>query len=354
MTNKAAAKSKESKQANTIPVIGKKELLEGLDKARKDMKVAALTSRQGRKMYDLIESSAEIEWDYLPTVLSPKKFFFPAEEVILEYQAQGAVQAKASAEPILLFGIRPCDLNGIKIMGEAFAESKGDPNYLNKREQAIVIGLDCLKLCSEDAFCYRVKSNYAEAGFDIFLTDLGEELAVHTATPKGKKFVAQYLELKEGSKAALEKFEKDKKQNFSKVPPFKRLDEFPEIFEKSKDHIIWEEVGQQCLSCGSCIMVCPTCYCFDIADELALNLKTGQRLRRWDACMLNSFAVVASGENFRHNPRERLFHRLNRKFNFLMKKHGQAVCVGCGRCVRACLADISPKRIAKVLSGEKL
>ena len=100
-------------------------------------------------------------------------------------------------------------------------------------------------------------------------------------------------------------------------------------------------------------MVCPTCYCFDVADELALNLKKGERIRRWDACMLSDFAVVAGGENFRPKAKERLKHRIMRKFNYLMKKHGEAVCVGCGRCVRACLADISPKKITETLTGEE-
>jgi ferredoxin len=68
--------------------------------------------------------------------------------------------------------------------------------------------------------------------------------------------------------------------------------------------------------------------------------------------MLSSFATVGSGENFRHTATNRLHHRINRKFNFLMKKHGQAVCVGCGRCVRACLAEISPKKIAEAINGE--
>jgi predicted molibdopterin-dependent oxidoreductase YjgC len=99
-------------------------------------------------------------------------------------------------------------------------------------------------------------------------------------------------------------------------------------------------------------MVCPTCYCFDVADELALSLKKGERIRRWDACMLSSFAVVAGGENFRHAAKQRLHHRLDRKFNFLMKKHNQSVCVGCGRCVRACLADISPKTVVEKIVGE--
>jgi len=99
--------------------------------------------------------------------------------------------------------------------------------------------------------------------------------------------------------------------------------------------------------------VCPTCYCFDVSDELDLNLQGGKRTRKWDACMLSDFAVVAGGENFRHSATERLQHRINRKFNYLMRKHERSVCVGCGRCVRACLADINPQTIAETIADEK-
>ncbi|MBU0581173.1 MAG: 4Fe-4S dicluster domain-containing protein [Candidatus Margulisbacteria bacterium] len=349
----AKAKVKKAEKATGVAGLSKKDLICGLDKAKADYKIAALTKKEDKILYDYIESSDQILWEYTPTVLSPKKFLFPREEVILNYTPDGDVQPNIQAESQVLFGIRPCDLNGIKIMNEAFAESKGDPNYLAKKEKTVVIGLDCKELCNEDAFCYRVKSNYTEAGFDIMLTDLGDEFAMEIATPQGQAFVDKYLTSGKVDSTKFEKYSKEKKKNFSKVPPFSKLDQFPEIFEKSKDHIIWEDEGAKCLSCGSCIMVCPTCYCFDVADDLALNLKSGTRIRRWDACMLSPFATVAGGENFRHEVKNRIRHRINRKFNYLMKKHGQSVCVGCGRCVRACLAEINPKRIAKIITGEK-
>jgi sulfhydrogenase subunit beta (sulfur reductase) len=333
--------------------ISKNNILVGLKKAQVDYKIAALKQKGEKFLFDYINTPDEVIFEFKPTVLSPKKFFFPQEETILEYTADGKVSAKIEAEPLLLFGVRPCDVNAIKILDKAFSESHGDPNYLAKREKSIVIGFDCAKLCDQKAFCYRVKTQNATTGADLMLLYWGDKFFVTFVTKKGAAFAAKYLQTQEGDLKEVEEYKKKKEKEFNQVSPFRDLEKLPEIFEENKDHFIWKERASKCLSCGSCIMVCPTCYCFDVADELALNLKNGQRLRRWDACMLSSFAEVASGENFRPTAEQRLKHRLNRKFNYLMKKFGEPVCVGCGRCVRACLADINPKLIVKVLTGEQ-
>jgi ferredoxin len=271
------------------------------------------------------------------------------------------VTAKVHATPQVLFGIRPCDLNGIKIMNEAFAEGHGDPNYLAKMEKSIIIGMECSKVCDKHAFCYKVESHNAPEIFDVMLYGCGcgcdckgkDGFTAKAITTKGKHFIEKYFSTTEGKQSKIDEFLREKQEEFGKQKPFKDLKQFPELFEKNNKHPVWEHEGKRCLSCGSCIMVCPTCYCFDAVDNTELNLKKGARQRKWDACMLSSFATVTGGENFRHSATARLHHRINRKFNYLMSKHGQSVCVGCGRCVRACLVEISPKTIAEAINGEK-
>jgi len=57
--------------------------------------------------------------------------------------------------------------------------------------------------------------------------------------------------------------------------------------------------------------------------------------------MLKDFAKVATGENFRETRASRIEHRFYRKFSYLFLKPGRSNCVGCGRCCRQCLADIT-------------
>ncbi|MCK5000044.1 MAG: 4Fe-4S dicluster domain-containing protein, partial [Anaerohalosphaera sp.] len=84
------------------------------------------------------------------------------------------------------------------------------------------------------------------------------------------------------------------------------------------------------------------CYCFDVQDLVNWNLKDGQRERSWDGCLLKDFANVAGDHNFRKNKESRFRHRLYRKGKYVPTKiGGQVACVGCGRCIGACVPDIA-------------
>lgn len=337
-------------------IITKLNLLKGIDKALGDYSVAALKNKpeENRAFYDYITSSHEIKLEYQMTTLPPKKFFFPQRETVLEYTIDGKAKAKIEAKPQVLFGIRPCDLNALKVLDEAFADGNGDPNYLAKKENGIVIGLDCKKICHKTAFCKKLACHNARGAYDVMLSELdSEKYLVEAVNDKGSAFFAKYFVTEDAKGGEKEAFQKEKEANFAEEKEFKHLAKFPELFAKNSRHPVWDREGARCFSCGSCIMVCPSCYCFDMKDDLALNRKEGKRVRDWDACMLDCFAVVTGGENFRHTATARLHHRINRKFNYLMKKHSQPVCVGCGRCVRACLVDISPKVIAAEITDDK-
>ena len=56
------------------------------------------------------------------------------------------------------------------------------------------------------------------------------------------------------------------------------------------------------MNCGACTYVCPTCYCFDIADNLAKT--SGERVKTWDSCMFANFTKMGGGVNPRIDPKE--------------------------------------------------
>ena len=126
----------------------------------------------------------------------------------------------------------------------------------------------------------------------------------------------------------------------------------PEILDESYDSLIWDALSRNCFSCGTCNLVCPTCYCFDVREVVEMNLLEGRRERRWDGCMLQNFAEVAGGENFREHKADRLRHRIFRKGKYMREMFGKSGCVGCGRCDRHCTAGISIQQICKQLATQ--
>lgn len=57
--------------------------------------------------------------------------------------------------------------------------------------------------------------------------------------------------------------------------------------------------------------------------------------------MIPEYGLVAGGHNFRPSASNRLKQRYRCKLKTFVDKFGYFSCVGCGRCVEACLAQIN-------------
>jgi ferredoxin len=79
-----------------------------------------------------------------------------------------------------------------------------------------------------------------------------------------------------------------------------------------------------------------------MVDEVDFSLKAGDRIRQWDSCQIDEFALVAGGHNFRGPRSARQRHRFLRKGKYQWEAYGLIGCVGCGRCAQACLVHITP------------
>ncbi|HPD14726.1 MAG TPA: 4Fe-4S dicluster domain-containing protein [Planctomycetota bacterium] len=321
--------------------------------------VAGPVAKENKFVFDEIERVDDLRMDYPITLLSPKKYFFPQYETLLRYRMGDAVQLEPVVPPAkrrLILGMHPCDMAATWLLDAVFEAKPGNPNYLSRRDRAVIIGLDCNKPCDEYQFCLDMGSLSRRDGADLFLTDLGDRYFVEVLTLSGKQLLdgATKAAVPAGAAdfAARQEVEDQKAKAFRHKLPLD-VKYLPEILDESYDSLIWEAIGRRCFSCGSCNTTCPTCYCFDVQDTLALDLATVSRERRWDSCQLVDFAEVAGGENFRHRRSDRLRHRFFRKGKYILEDHGRMGCVGCGRCDRVCVAKISSVELYNQIAGSR-
>ena len=226
-----------------------------------------------------------------------------------------------------------------------FSEPPEDHNYLIHKQNIKIIGLECNDYCDEFANCHLMNTHLPDGGYDLFFTELGAYFIVHINTPAGKKIIKSVGFFKSAQRSHLKELAsfREKKKALFKIELPIELDLIPDLFDRSFESKVWEDLDERCLACGNCTSVCPTCYCFDMKDEINLSLTAGKRYRIWDSCQLGPFAKVAGGKNFRKTRKERQRHRYYRKFRYPIDRFSRFFCTGCGRCSRTCMAGIRLK-----------
>jgi ferredoxin len=316
-------------------------LIEGCD-------VYGPIKKEGFPAFGEITRPSELALGHGPTHISAKGYLFPPREVLLSFDldaAEGSHRAVVEARDQVLIGLNACDIHGLNLMDRVFAHGTPDANYLARRARTIIIGTDCVP----DAYCFceSMKTGVVEEGFDLFLNKVASGFLVSFGSDRGRELLSGKIKGRKARMAELKALEKARSRRKKLFET--RIDadpsELPSIYSASDDSPVWDKIGKICYGCGSCNTVCPTCYCFDVRDEMTTNLKSGERVRVWDACTLEDFSKVAGGHSFRGSRAARLRHRFNRKFNYLAERNGALSCVGCGRCSRTCLVEIN---IAKV------
>ncbi len=293
--------------------------------------------------YATLQKAQDLRMDYDVTVLSPKKYFQPPVETIVKFEVKGSYESVHDTEKFILIGVHPYDLVAINQMDKLFSQDNIDSHYMTRRNNATIIACDVVN-ASENVFASSMGTATVKQGFDVLVTDIGESYVVAAATDKGQALL-DTATADEATADELEAREAVWDQNKKKLNKHQlncKPSELPALLEKAYEHPVWEEKAKTCFSCGSCNQVCPTCYCFNVQDDVAWNLSSGKRERSWDGCVLDGFTKVAPDHEFRSKRSDRFRHRLYRKGKYVPGKiDGEIACVGCGRCISACLPDIA-------------
>ncbi len=314
--------------------------------------VHAPVEQYGKHVFRPLNRWSEARLDYHRTILPLKKYFLPPLETMFRYRGgEGYVPATAGiGRRIVLFGAHACDIYALNILDRVFGGRYRDPYYRARRKSISVIGIDCTP--DEHCFCRSMRADFVERGFDLFFCDLGDYYLTLLGTARGDDMVLAAGPLFQPvTQSDIDAYKRRSHEKHERFRLEIEIRDLPEIFEMEYSSEIWEKLGERCLSCGSCSMVCPTCYCYDVVDEVELGSPNGTRARRWDSCLFLDHAQVAGGENFRKSRASRIKFRFYHKQRGFVAEYGRPSCVGCGRCIEACPVQIDIIDVINQLRG---
>ncbi len=275
---------------------------------------------------------------------SIKEFLFPMCEKILTYQYQGSdvtmTDVDPDAAPTLIFGARPCDAASLPVVEPLWNWDFKDKFFNERRAQTLVVAYACRQAPDEACFCVSVDCGpCSEQGADILLCPVDDQtVAVKLVTPAGQELESLIAPLKKGEAGddAVDAFKQAAEGSLAHRP---KLDKVAPWLDAHLEDPIWDEKTFQCLGCGTCTFLCPTCHCFDIQDESVFD--AGSRVKNWDGCQFSLFTLHTSGHNPRDSQPKRYRQRIYHKYSIYPEKFGKILCTGCGRCVAHCPVNLS-------------
>ncbi|HLO57469.1 MAG TPA: 4Fe-4S dicluster domain-containing protein [Bacteroidales bacterium] len=317
---------------------GLKNLFETLKS--KGKKITAPVLRNNKPAFAPVSDYSEIASGFVQTVNSAKETVFPRTEKVFGYQKKADGMSVQNFNPddipeTVLWGIRPCDAAALGSLDAVFNWDYKDIIFNTRLSKTTVISFSCAT-ADENCFCTSVNGGPGNTAYcDIQLTQLGatEDYLAEILTEKGKA-IYDLLPSVFSKTQGVNKTEylADVPVKFSHTELSAKL---ADLFESKH----WKEQAMRCLGCGACAYVCPVCSCFDIQDEV--HGKCGERLRCWDSCGFSLFTLHTSGHNPRDHQSQRWRQRMLHKFSYMPERLSVYGCTGCGRCSRACPADIN-------------
>ncbi len=301
----------------------------------------------GDFFFNPVKSFEECEFNgFVNTLKPPKDFFFPQEATTLKLE-NGKVETVEESGKKVIFGIRPCDLEGLLILDKFYLENITDPFYRARRENTLLVAFACfnpLPTC----FCKEAGAGpVAKRGFDLQVYDLGEVFLVEAGSEKGELYVREFPDAGDD---LLEKLEEEKRKTLQKFTPRPWMEKHLHNFHVGKDSKIWRELGKYCFRCGGCNYLCPTCSCFNTFD-LNYGHHVEQR-REWDSCLLEGYHRMA-GSNPKPDQATRMHFRFECKLSHeINKPYGRISCTGCGRCIQTCIGDAHMESLMLLMDKE--
>ncbi|HSW56171.1 MAG TPA: 4Fe-4S dicluster domain-containing protein [Ignavibacteriaceae bacterium] len=293
------------------------------------------------------EEGNSLNLNFFRTVDPLKILFYLTREKV--YPLKQKIHTRA------IVGVKACDLKALHLLDKAMLQNGFvDPAYKIWRDNTLIVSSDCDHL-HETCSCNLVNGHpYSDNGFDLNLSVIDGNYYIEIGSERCQDFVElMKKEISVGnSTASDQELVKSKRQKV-----FDQLCKKNDYLEHSGDysgfrkviHKNWEEASKECVGCGACTNICPTCYCLILNDES--TEKEFVKVRSYDSCQWHGYARVAGGGTPRPKMTERFRNRYLCKFDYMHKNFGEIGCTGCGRCTEACAAKIDFREVVKNVSA---
>ncbi len=284
-----------------------------------------------------------------PPAASIKTFFFPQPEVMLTYTRRAQDPDKDRMHEAIrdntmqvVAGLRPCDGRSVVLNNLPFA---ADPLFQANLARTVLVGFTCEERLAT-CFCEQVGGSPQDtAGLDIALSQVRDGYVAQVLSPKGEQLLAGagLTPAAAGDLDALAARRQGAAPSAVAALETLKAQDLGPLYEAP----LWQPLGEACINCGVCTFICPTCYCFDMQDEVSRG--QGQRIRLWDSCMFPLYSQHTTGHNPRGQKLQRTRNRFLHKLKYFPDRYGPFSCVGCGRCVHDCPVNIDIREVMQDL-----
>jgi len=272
-----------------------------------------------------------------------KKFLFPSAVRLWEARREeGSWRLEAPQEetPRYAFmGVRACDLAALEVHDRVFVKGRYvDPIYEERRRQAFIVAVHCT-VSGDTCFCASMGTGpRAVSGFDLALTEVLKDdehfFLVEVGTAQGSEVLsalphrpATSDEVAEAGRLVAEAARNQKRRLVTAG--------LQDFLYNNYENPHWDQVAERCLSCGNCVLSCPTCFCHSYQDALDVTGQIAERWRHWEVCFSVDFSYIHGGP-IRPSVRSRYRQWLTHKLATWVDQFGCLGCVGCGRCITWC------------------
>jgi ferredoxin len=325
-------------------IIGKEAWDKRLEELILSNTIFATISNEFGQDFELLkpESISSIIYNKPKPATPLKNFFLPVKEDV--------TTTRGPEKPRIIIGIPNCDIEALNLLDDIYLDKDYiDIFFKERRDQTLLISSDCFSTL-EHCHClsYDVKP-YATKTADLSIVQMNGSIIFRSINIKGEEFVKTISGAEplndEGIISSI-----DRRHEETEALLVKTNNDLPDyrttgILVHSANLSIWKKYSADCVSCGACTTICPTCTCFLLIDKPGF-----MKIKQLDACQYPGFERVAGGEDVLYELAPRFRNRYMCKYFWKPIKFKPVACTGCGRCIEACIGQINKNQLFRELT----